>query len=72
MKADALASVLANYSVLQTSLESFAEMVYARVNGIGAQLDKFDFLFGVMLGEWLLRLADNLQSNLTAQGFVSS
>ncbi len=70
VKADSLASVLANYSVLQTSLESFAEMASrdmetsARVNGIGAQLDKFDFFFGVMLGEKLLRLADNLSRTL--------
>ena len=36
----------------------------ARVNGIGAQLEKFDFLFGEMLGEKVLRLADNLSRTL--------
>ena len=36
----------------------------SEVNGIGAQLEKFDFLFGVMLGEKLLRLADNLSCTL--------
>ena len=32
----------------------------AKVNGIAFQLEKFDFLFGVMLGENILQLADNL------------
>ena len=36
----------------------------ARVNGIASQLEKFDFLFGVMLGEKVLRLADNLSRTL--------
>ena len=36
----------------------------AKVNGIGSQLRKFDFLFGVMLGEKVLRFADNLSRTL--------
>ena len=36
----------------------------ARVNGIASLLGKFDFLFGVMLGEKILRLADNLSRSL--------
>ena len=70
MRADSLASVLANYSVLLASLENFAEMssrdmeMSARVNGIAYQLGKFDFLFGVMLGKKILRLADNLSRSL--------
>ena len=70
VRADSLASVVANYSVLQTSLESFVELssrdmeMSARVNGIGSQLERFDFLFGVMLGEKFLRLADNLSRTL--------
>ena len=49
VRADSLASVLANYSVLQASLESFADMssrdmeMSTRANGIGHQLEKFDF-----------------------------
>ena len=34
------------------------------MNGIGSQLEKVDFLFGVMLGERILRLADNLSRTL--------
>ena len=36
----------------------------ARVNGIAAQFDKFDFRFGLMLGEKVLCLADNLSRTL--------
>ena len=36
----------------------------AKVNGIGSHLKKFDFLFGVMLGEKVLRFADNLSRTL--------
>ena len=70
VRADSLASVLANYSVLQASLESFAEIssrdmeMSARVNGIGSQLEKLDFLFGMMLGERILRFTDNLSRTL--------
>ena len=70
VRADSLASVVSNYSVLQTSLDTFADMAHrdmemsARVNGIAAQFDKFDFLFGLMLGEKVLRLADNLSRTL--------
>ena len=38
--------------------------ISAKVNGIAVQLEKFDFLFGVMLGEKLLRLAHNLSYTL--------
>ena len=64
VRADSLASVL------QASLETFADMssrdmeMSARVNRIVFQLEKFDFLFGVMLGEKVLRLADNLSRTL--------
>lgn len=59
-----------NYSVLQTSLDTFTIMaardmeMSARVNGIASQLEKFNFLFGVFLGERVLRLADNLSCTL--------
>ena len=70
VKADSLRSVIANYSVLQTSLDIFTDMaardmeMSARVNGIASQLKKFDFLFGVFLGEKVLKLADNLSCTL--------
>ncbi len=70
VRADSLASVRKNYSVLQSSLDKFSEMaardmeMSAKVNGVGAQFEKFDFVYGVMLGELVLRLADNLSNTL--------
>ena len=55
VKADSLGSVISNYSVLQASLDTFTDMaswdmeMSARINGIASQLDKFDFLFGILL-----------------------
>ena len=65
-----LASVLSNYAVSQSSLDTFADMAHqdmemsTKVNVVAVQLGKFNFLFGVMLGEKLLRLADNLGCTL--------
>lgn len=70
VRADSLASVRMNYAVLQSSLESFSDMasrdmeMSAKVNGIASQLERFDFLFGVMLGEKVLHLTDNLSCTL--------
>ena len=36
----------------------------ARVTGVDAQFEKFDFLYGVVLGERVLRLADKLSRTL--------
>ena len=65
MRADALSSVLINYYVLQ---ELWVEVVtivsdtetLGRLNGVAAVMERFDFLFGVMLGEMLLKHSDNL------------
>ena len=65
-----LVSVRNNYCVLQSSLDSFSDMasrdmeMSARVSGIASQLEKFEFLFGVMLGEKVLQFADNLSRTL--------
>lgn len=60
VRADFIASVMMiNYAILQNSLESFSEMasrdmeMSAKVNSIASQLEKFEFLFGVMFGESL-------------------
>ena len=66
--ADSLGSVRMNYSVLQRSLEVFSEArdmeTSAKVRGIAVVMESFDFLFGVMLGEKVLRLVDNLSCTL--------
>ena len=70
VRADSLASVEANYSVLQNSLEEFSQMARrdleasVKVNGVATEMTKFDFLFGVILGSRILRLVDNLSCTL--------
>ena len=36
----------------------------ARINGVAAQMEKFDFLFGAVIGELILRHSDNLSQTL--------
>ena len=68
VKADALKSVLDNYSVLQGLLEEAAYVkdtdMKARIWGVSAQMNTFNFLFGLILGEMLLRHSDNLSRTL--------
>ena len=78
VRADSLASVLSIYVVLQSSWDTFSDMAHrdmemsATVNGIAVQLEKFDFLFGVMLGEKLLRSADNLSYTLQQKDLLAA
>ena len=78
VRADSLASVRINYATLQNSLDSFSEMasrdmeMSAKVNGIASQLEKFEFLFGVMLGEKVLQQADNLSRTLQKKELSAS
>ena len=77
VRADSIANVLTNYSVIQSSLDTFSEMasrdmeISTKVSGIAAQFSSFMFLFGVMLGEKALRLADNL-SRILQQKEISA
>lgn len=70
VRADSLASVEANYCVLQNSLDEFSRIARKdleasdKFNGVATEMTKFDFLFGVMLGSTVLRLVDNLSRTL--------
>lgn len=69
VRADSLESVLANYSVLQELWEECSDSVRdaetrARIGGVAAQMRRFDYFFGVSLGELLLRHSDNLSKTL--------
>ena len=39
----------------------------ARINGVAAQMKKFEFLFGTILGEMLLQHCDNLSQTLQSK-----
>ena len=69
VRADSLLSILKNYSVLLSTWETAQEVVKdteskARIQGVCSQMNTFDFLFGTMLGEMVLRHTDNLSRSL--------
>ena len=64
VRADSLASILSNYTVLQELWEKSVEIIkdsetIARINGAASQMSTFKFLFDVELGEIILRNTDN-------------
>ena len=78
VRAASLQSIRKNYTVLQSSLDSFSEMarrdpeMSARCSGIAAQFHLFHFFFGVSLGEKVLSLADNLSKSLQHQNLSAA
>ena len=69
VRANSLQSVLDNYVVLQDLWEeSYSDVkdtdIRARIKGVDAQMKTFDYLFGVMLGQSILRHTDNLSKGL--------
>ena len=62
-------SVIKNYTVLlhlwTDSLTSVKNTVMrARIIGVSARMETFDFFFGITLGELILRHSDNLSRTL--------
>ena len=56
MRADALASVISNYEVILQTWEEAIDFVKnteikARINGVHAQMQMFEFVFATFLGE---------------------
>ena len=77
VRANSLQSVLDNYVVLQDLWEeSYSETkdtdIRARIKGVDAQMKTFDFLFGVMLGQCILRHTDNLSKGLQHEDLSAS
>ena len=69
VRANALSSVIANYEALLDTWEEAADIIRdteikARINGVSAMMKTFDFLFGTVLGETILRHVDNLSRTL--------
>ena len=65
VRADSLALIISNYVVLQnTSAESMTitgnTETKARINSVQARMREFNFYFGIVLGELILRHTDNL------------
>ena len=69
VRADAIASVISNFEVLECTWEEACAVTKdteakARICGVLVIMKTFSFVFGAMLGEMILRHADNLSSTL--------
>ena len=69
VKAEALKSILDNYNVLMELWDESLEVVRetdmkARIQGVAAQMRKFEFFFDVSLGLLILRHSDNLSRTM--------
>ena len=69
VRANSLQSVLDNYAALQSTWETTLESkldteMKSRVLGVRAQMETFDFFYGVYLGKLVLKHADNLSKTL--------
>lgn len=77
VRADALKSVLENYVVLQETWDEALEVVKdteskARILGVSAQMQTFQFFYGVVLGEIILRHCDNLSRTLQKESISAA
>lgn len=77
MRADSLSSIISNYGVLQELWDECVELVkdsetIARINGVASQMRTFRLLFGVKLGELILRHTDNLSRTLQPKSLSAS
>ncbi len=72
VRAQSLISILQNYTVLQELWDIVLDQnldseVRARVIGVKAQMESFDYYFGVCIGELVLSHADNLSKTLQSK-----
>jgi len=77
VRADDLKSVLDNYVVLQETWDEAVEAVKdteskARILGVSAQMQTFQFFYGVVLGELILRHCDNLSRTLQKESISAA
>ncbi len=69
VRADSMLSILKNYQVLLDTWDEAVDVVRdvetkSRIRGVSFQMSSFDFLFGTMLSEMVLRHTDNLSRTL--------
>lgn len=74
VKAESMLSIIQNYTVLQELWDRAADIArdsdtVARIRGVASQMQSFDFFFGLVLGETLLRNSDNLSRTLQKKQF---
>ncbi|KAL5466972.1 hypothetical protein EMCRGX_G031137 [Ephydatia muelleri] len=69
VRAEALASIADHYNSLMQTWDAAKDAtrdteMKARIGGVTAQMESFDFIFGVELGQKLLNMVDNLSCSL--------
>ena len=69
VRADAMQSIIKNYKILQELWEQAADVArdtetIARIQGVVSQMKTFEYFFGLVFGEMLLRHVDNLSRTL--------
>jgi len=69
VRGESLSSIVSNYAILQDTFEqSINEVtdteIKSRIIGVSAQMTSFEYLFGTLLGECILRNIDNLSKTL--------
>ena len=77
VKANALASIMSNFETLKLTWEKAVNVVRdtetkARIHGVSVMMSTFNYLFGNILGEMLLKHADNLSSTLQHKTFSAA
>lgn len=77
VRADSMQTIIQNYSVLQELWDKAVEVIresdtIARIRGVAAQMQSFDFFFGLVLGESLLCNTDNLSRTLQKKDFSAA
>ena len=77
MRAESLSSIINNFKVLQATWEEAIEVVQdsetkTRIHGVAIQMETFDYFFGNLLGQLILKHADNLSITLQHQNISAS
>ena len=77
VKADSMRSIVENYTVLNRLWDNACDILkdtetIARIRDVQAQMASFEFLFGLVLGEQLLRHTDNLSRTLQHRKFSAA
>lgn len=77
VRAETLYSIIENYDVLQEVWEESLEYVKeqemrSRIRGVALYMQTFDFLFGSIVGETILRNCDNLSKALQKESVTAA
>ena len=77
VRAESLSSIINNFKVLQAPWEEAIEVVQdsetkTRIRGVAIQIETFDYFFGNLLGQLILKHADNLSITLQRQKISAS